>query len=90
MNAIRSTLLIFIGSIPYLAFLGLLSLICYNDFIGLWFLSPYDYPFSFAIALFISLTSSIIIIWVFKEQSKDFNLISVCLSILIGCWEKFS
>ena len=84
MNAIRSTFLIFIWSLPILVCLGLLSLLNYNEFIGFWFLSPYNYPFSFAIALFISLTSSAIGIWIFR-QHQDFNLITVILCIFLGC-----
>lgn len=91
MSAIRSTFLIFILSIPILVCIGLLSLLNYNKFIGFWFLSPYNnpftynYPFSFAIALFICLTFSAIVIWIFRQQSQDFNLILVILCIFLGC-----
>ena len=90
MNAIRSTFLIFIWSLPILVCIGLLSLFNYNKFIGFWFLSPYDYPFSFAIALFISLTSSAIGVWIFRQQHQDFNLIIVILCIFLGCLLRLS
>lgn len=90
MNAIRCTFLIFIWSIPILFFIGLIIFFHYNKFIGFWFLSPYDYPFSFAIALFISLTSSAIGLWIFRQQSQDFNLIIVILCIFLGCLLRLS
>ncbi len=90
MNAMRSTSLIFVWSIPILVCIGLLSLFNYNKFIGFWFLSPYDYPFSFAIALFISLTASAIGVWIFREQCQDFNLFIVILCIFLGCLSRLS
>lgn len=90
MNGIRSTFLIFIWSLPILVGLGLLSLFNYNKFTGFWFLSPYDYPFTFTIALFISLTSSATGLWVFRQQSQDFNLIIVICCIFLGCLLRLS
>lgn len=84
MNAIRSTFLIFVWSLSILVCISLLSLFNYNKFIGFWFLSPYDYLFSFAIALFISLTASAIGVWIFR-QHQDFNLILVILCMFLGC-----
>lgn len=90
MSAIRSTFLIFIWSLPILVCIGLLSLLNYNEFIGFWFLSPYNYPLSFTIALFISLTLSVIGIWILRQQSQDFNLIIVISCIFLGCLLRLS
>lgn len=69
----------------FLLALALLSLLNLNQFFGLWLLSPYDYPFSYVIALFISLLSSIIGLWVIKNNNKDYSPIILALCIFIGC-----
>lgn len=90
MNAIFLTFQIFIWSIPFLLALALLTLLNLNQFFGFWLLSPYDYPFSYVIALFISLFSSIILLWITKNNNKDYNPIILALFVFIGCISRLS
>ncbi|WP_445628894.1 hypothetical protein [Nostoc sp. DSM 114167] len=90
LNAIFPTLKIFIWSIPFLLALALLTLLNLNQFFGFWLLSPYDYPFSYVIALFISLVSSIILLWIIKNNNKDYNPIILALFVFIGCISRLS
>ncbi|WP_322739027.1 hypothetical protein [Nostoc sp. DedQUE12b] len=90
MNALFMTFQIFIWSIPFLLALALLTLLNFNHFFGFWLLSPYDYPFSYVIALFISLVSSIILLWIIKNKNKDYNPIILALFVFIGCISRLS
>ncbi|MEH1950227.1 MAG: hypothetical protein V7K77_25205 [Nostoc sp.] len=90
MNAIFLTFQIFIWSIPFLLALALLTLLNLNQFFGFWLLSPYDYPFSYVIALFISLFSSIILLWIIKNNHKDYNPIILALFLFVGCISRLS
>ncbi|MHC5728626.1 MAG: hypothetical protein ACYTXY_31835, partial [Nostoc sp.] len=90
MNAIYLTFQIFIWSIPFLLALALLTLLNLNQFFGFWLLSPYDYPFSYVIALFLSLVSSIILLWVIENNNKDYSPIILALFLFIGCISRLS
>jgi hypothetical protein len=85
MNAIYQTYRIFIWSIPFLLALALLTLLHLNYFFGFWLLSPYDYTFSYVIALFISLLSSIILLWILKNSNKDYSPIILALFLFLAC-----
>jgi hypothetical protein len=86
MDVLSSTLKLFFCSIPFLFFLGILSKFSENSFIGLWIFSPYDYPFSFTLAVGISLCCSAWAIWIYRERERDFNPFLICLSICAGCF----
>ncbi|OKH20135.1 hypothetical protein NIES593_19785 [Hydrococcus rivularis NIES-593] len=87
MKAVRTTLLIFYWCIPCLTILWLLNLFYFNRFFETPILSPrapLDYPYSFAIATFVSLCCSAIAIWVYQERRSNFNPLIICLGAFIG------
>jgi hypothetical protein len=87
MKEVRTTLLIFGWSIPFLVFLWSLNLFYFDRFFETPIFSlraPLDYPYSFAIALFFSLCYGAIALWIYQVQRSDFNPVIICLGALIG------
>jgi hypothetical protein len=87
MKAVRTTLLIFYWCIPCLAILWLLNLFYFDRFFETPILSPsapLNYPYSFAIAIFVSLCCSAIALWVYQEQRRNFNPLIICLGAFFG------
>ncbi|MEA5600153.1 hypothetical protein [Nostoc sp. UHCC 0252] len=84
-SALKTTLLIIIYSLPSLVCLSLPVIIFRDKFVGFWLKAPSYYPFSFSMALFVTLSCGAATLWTLRQKQKDINISFVILSIFCGC-----